>query len=481
MFDFKGKRLHFIGIGGVGVNALANFAHDFGAEVSGSDIRLNNLCSMLLKKGVNIWQGENECAMSDADTVVYSSAIKPDNRELTYARSHNIATFERFEFLGEISKHFGCVIAIAGTHGKTSTTAMTAHILKKENKNFLAMIGGESVDYSNYVNNIYGPLENSIFLCEACEYKMSLLSLNPDIGVVTNVECDHPDCYENLQNVKTVFSKFLSQSKIKIVSCENRDLLETYHDRTVDKEKTQSAADSENNDEHTAIRDCEKTLSSRKFSILEKSADDISEHNATLYYDKDTVVSMETGKSKFVLTDDGEYNYINAAFAVRAARCIGISEKESAKRLLSYRGVKRRFEKANNIDNVPVFFDFAHHPTEIKNVLRRASVYGNLLVVFQPHTYSRTKAYLNEFVLSLCDEHIKTLVLMPTYAARELPEQGADSGVLASAIIDKNCINDVYLADSAKSTLDYVVSHVNGHDAIMFIGAGDIYDLRLLF
>lgn len=482
MFDFKGKRLHFIGVGGVGVNALARFAQDFGAKVSGSDAHFNGLCKILRESGADIWQGENEKAMTDSDAVIYSSAVKPSNRELAYAASHNIKTYERYEFLGEVSKLFGCVVAIAGTHGKTSTTAMLAHILKDEGKNFLAMIGGESVDLSNYVNNICDgvSLKDCIFLCEACEYKMSLLSLNPDIGVVTNAECDHPDCYENLKSVKRVFAKFLSQSKIKMTSIENRDLLCGFDERPLESIDMQEQGICDNRRDTCDSNQKSVVAHTDTFCVLEKNTNSIYEHTATFLFDNEIVKSMKLHQSECVLNDGGEYNYKNAAYAICVARTLGISENNGAKSLETYKGVKRRFERAKDIDGVPTYFDFAHHPTEIKSVLKRASAYGDLLVVFQPHTYSRTKAYLDDFVCALCDKIIKTLVIMPTYAARELPQQGADSDVLAKAIFDKNCKPSVYLANSANSTLDYVKNHADRHGAILFVGAGDIYDLRLL-
>nr|MDE5602110.1 UDP-N-acetylmuramate--L-alanine ligase [Clostridia bacterium] len=153
MTNLKDKKIHFIGIGGVGVNALAKLAMDSGAEVSGSDAKLNNLCARLMERGVKICEGENASMINGADMVVYSSAIKWDNAELVFAREHNIPTLERQEFLREVSKDYSQVVGIAGTHGKTTTTAMLTHILALCGKNFVSMIGGESVDYGNYVNN----------------------------------------------------------------------------------------------------------------------------------------------------------------------------------------------------------------------------------------------------------------------------------------------------------------------------------------
>ncbi len=448
MFELEKKRIHFIGMGGVGVNALAKFCIDFGARVSGSDMKLNSLCKEIVDRGGEVWQGENTEKMSDATLVVYSSAIKPMNTELSYALQNGIPALERYEFLGKVSSLFGKTVAIAGTHGKTTTTAMLTHILKKHNVSFVSMIGGECVDFGNYVNNISGDMNDGIFLCEACEYKQSLLALHPEIAVVTNAECDHPDCYKDINSVNAVFEKFFAQSRVCITSGKYSYLLG---------EENMYA------DESIAIRD-EKGIEIRacNFARCEDRICGISDSCGTLR-----------------LNDDGDYNYMNAEFAIFVANKLGICDAQKC--LEDYHGVKRRFEEGKRIGNTRVFFDFAHHPTEIKCVLNRAKKYGKMLVVFQPHTYSRTKAYLDDFADVLCSDCVDALVLMPTYSAREDRSQGVDSDLLVRAIFDKNCKKAVYLANSAQSTIDYVKSNAQKFDIIMFVGAGDIYRLKDMY
>lgn len=212
----KAKRGYFVGIGGVGVNALAKFVADFGIQISGSDAKINGLCNELIKNGAKLGKNPDFFELENADFLVFSSAIPSDNPEIAKAREKDIPVFERHEFLARVSNLFGQTVAIAGTHGKTTTTAMFAHILKSNNVKFAAMIGGESIEFSNYVNNTgvsqIEDLKDCVFLCEACEYKRNLLALDPRVSVALNAECDHPDCYDDLKSVKATFSKFLQKA-----------------------------------------------------------------------------------------------------------------------------------------------------------------------------------------------------------------------------------------------------------------------------
>lgn len=474
---------YFIGIGGVGVNALANFALDFGMSVAGSDQKINTLCNKLIKRGARIFSGgkeisterekeisaefENEVAtecgngmsneqkkcIENADFLCFSSAISQQNQELLYAKSLGIPIFERHELLAEFSFLFSKVIAIAGTHGKTSTTAMLTQILLANNQKFVSMIGGEGVDFSNYVNNTnatsFDELKDCIFVCEACEYKRNLLALKPDIAVVTNCELDHPDCYDNIGELNDVFANFLQKANVKIVSNEYLYLLgmaKTPHKGYVVKAVQGEAVDTM----RCAYKKSHATIS-------------LNEEIATLK-----------------LKDGGEYNYQNACMAIISAKCVGIKIDDAVRALESFKGVKRRFEYAGSISGAKVYFDFAHHPSEIRSAIKRAKTPHKMLVVFQPHTYSRTKAYLEDFASALGKKHngVNTLVLMPVYGAREQKNEGVDSVVLVKAIFDKFRKKDVYLMDSDISTCDFVISHAKCFDVILMLGAGDIYELK---
>lgn len=450
----KAKRGYFVGIGGVGVNALAKFVADFGIQIGGSDAKINGLCNELIKNGAKIGKNPDFFELENVDFLVFSSAIPSDNLEIAKARERDIPVFERHEFLAQVANLFGQTVAIAGTHGKTTTTAMLAHILKQNNVKFAAMIGGESIEFSNYVNNTGASqienLKDCVFLCEACEYKRNLLALDPRVSVVLNAECDHPDCYADLKSVKATFSKFLQKSRVKIV-CENNLEL-------IDKTK--------------------KSKGKNSFCVYVENG---KEKRIQCFF-KAGGAMVSDGKKvvKLKLKDEGEYNYKNATFAVAAGVACGLDFENCVHALESYQGVKRRFERADDIGKTKVYFDFAHHPSEIAEVIKRARNLGKIMVVFQPHTYSRTKAYLDDFanVLGWKRNGVKTLAIMPTYAARESLSDGADSDALFNAIFDKYRKRGVYLLKDVQSTLDFVKSRAKSHDVILMIGAGDIYDLK---
>lgn len=442
MFDFVGKTVHFIGVGGISCNALAKFVLDFGGKMSGSDRKLTSICDVLQERGASLWQGEKPENIN-ADIVVFSSAIAKDNKELKYAREKGLPIFERHEFLGEVSRLFSMSVAIGGTHGKTSTTAMLTHVLKDNSFPFVSMIGGECVDYSNYVNNIgakgVAELKRHAFVCEACEYKRHFLSIKRDVGVITNIECDHPDCYNDIYSVKTAFEEF--------------------------------------------AKGCNFVIEQKKFNADESGNFNIKckDRILSMHIFGDGATVSENGKNigRFCLCDDGEYNYRNALYAIAAAKLLGVDYSSSLKSLESYKGVKRRFERCEEVDGAPLIFDFAHHPSEIECAIKRAEKYGNILLVFQPHTYSRTKAYLDDFALVLAKcPCVKTLAIMPVYPARETLSMGVDSDAIVKAIFDKFHKRDVYLLENAQSTVDFVKRHANQHDVVLMLGAGDIYDLK---
>jgi len=442
MICLKGKKIHFIGAGGMGVGALAKFAIESGASVGGSDAKCEDLCIELKRMGADIYEGKNPDAAEGADIVVYSSAIKECHPELLRARELGIRIMERQEFLHEVASGFHETVGIAGTHGKTTTTAMLAHIMRDFGLGFVAMIGGDSVEFGNYVNNCKCDSDD-IFLTEACEYKRNFLSLKPTVAVVTNVECDHPDSYESLESVRAAFDEYLSGAETKVYYVDgnrkgDRDIIaESLGERAVYHVTT-------------TCRDCKISLG-------------------------DELVC------EFSFEDGCEYNYANAALAAVTASVFGVRIADAVQSLQTFRGVKRRFERAGKIGGTPVYFDFAHHPTEIGCVLERAAAFGKILAVFQPHTYSRTKAYFDDFVNVLGnDRHIGDLLIMPTYAAREKNDPDNDYDALVKRIKEKCGKNCVY-AMKARDVLSFVRNNADGYGIILFIGAGDIYNLKANF
>lgn len=474
-------RIHFVGISGVGVNALAKFAAEMGFEVSGSDSRLSPLAKEL---DADIREGVCAHAVDGADMLVHTLAAGADHPEISRARVLGIPVVARHVMLCQVAKLFERDVAVAGTHGKTTTTAMLTHILFHSHKKFAAMIGGECVDFSNFVNNNialdisedmrrgfishcagedvseYCALRDrlvaggGIFVTEACEYKRGFLQLRPYIGVVTNVDFDHPDCYSSQEDVRAAFDEFLAGCRIKV---------------------TEDGAGGTRKNAHMGA-DIAKTRAEASGGYTVAIEGSGLSETLTLTAAHEVYVG-KTKACKLGLPMGGEYNFHNAMFAIAAAYALGISPCESASALSSFAGVKRRFERAGSMAGVPVYFDFAHHPTEIACALERAREAGSVLAVFQPHTFSRTKAYLDDFARVL-GEGDGALVLAPTYAARESIQDGVGIDALEARIRERYPTKLVFKAKDLRDVLQLANMLAPLHGSVLMLGAGDIYSLR---
>lgn len=455
-------RIHFIGIGGVSMSALALLMKRAGAEVSGSDKKASETLDRL-KDNVKVYVGTDLEMAGKADLVVYTSAVKEDDEELAYAKSRGIPTLDRAEFLGEIASNFGRTVAVAGTHGKTTVTAMIAVVMKGAGFDFVGHVGGET----EYGNTVFGgAFENAnfakfvdcakdgIFLTEACEYKKNLLRLRADIGVILNAECDHPDCYPDLGSVKRTFSKFADVCNSCVLPLSEIALCSYAHMRNFtyedyDERKTIARV----------LSNGDMDLFSYDYSGAEKT--------------KICVLKNKKKTAEITLPDLLPSTPMNVLFAFAVCDYLGIQSDDIVEKLREFSGVKRRNEYAGKLNEARVIFDYAHHPSEIRNIL---TAYPNALVVFQPHTYSRTAKYMDEFVDVL--SRTKAIVIMPTYGAREGENKVADSETLVRNILSKNAKSRVYATCSHSSTLELVKTLSPEFDKILLLGAGDIYDLK---
>lgn len=491
----KIDNIHFIGVGGTSLSALAKLMYMRGKIVTGSD-RERSAVTHELTKLFPVYIGENPDLVLGCDLVVFSSAVKEDNLELKEARRQGIPTLERHQFLGEIAGDFERTVAVGGTHGKTTVTALLTHALMKLDAPFTAHVGGET-EYGNLVTK-----GGDIFVTEACEYRRSLLSLNPHISVVLNAECDHPDCYQDLKSVLAVFLTFLSQGEIQVFStdfvgvCSNGhmtindnekwaipDKCKTLCQKMGEKGESGVIVSSNGNvniltyknmgtpkmnsqaDEKTCCR--ENEYDERRLATDDENKI-VSHENKILVYENEVYVTAVKPYDDNCATPE------NILFALAVLKVLGYDYDEGGKALESFGGVKRRNEFVGEIDGARVVFDYAHHPTQIRGIL--SSQKGKTMVVFQPHTYSRTKAYFDEFCSSLAEAH--TLVIMDTYGARESASNGVDSDALVNAISTKFAKQDVYGVLSFDKTLDFVISRAKDHDNVLFLGAGDIYLLK---
>ena len=435
------KYIHFVGIGGISMSGLAMLSLKRHIKVSGSDLTDSATLKKLKDMGAKISINHSSKNISGQDLVVYSGAIKSDNPELVEAKKQNIPCIERSEYLGFWSEKFAKSIAVGGTHGKTTTTSMLAKCFIDAKLKPEVHLGGE-VDF------LKGSVRagEKIFITEACEYRKSFLKLKRDYAILLNMEADHLDYYKTMQNLQNSFLQFANKANILVTSYE---LFTKY------KFKSNVITVSLNN---------EKAIYYAKNINLIGNAGGHSFEvykNGQFYYN-------------FAINVLGEFNVFNALCVIAMCDIFGIEKSSIYNSLLSFKGAKRRFENLGNLNNAKVIHDYAHHPTEISKVINAFRSYfkGELVVLFQPHTYSRTKDLLNEFIVALSSPMIDTLIMLPTYPAREKPKDGISAFELSKHIKQKrkNCF---YMTPKKASKYLYEQSQ-NNNIAYLILGAGDI-------
>jgi UDP-N-acetylmuramate--alanine ligase len=412
------KKVHFIGIGGIGMSALAQYFADHKVEVSGSDREASPVTELLERKGIKVMIGQKaENVPADAEAVVYSDAISEDNPERARAHELNIKLRSYFQMLGEVSAG-KTTVAVAGTHGKTTVTGMLAKILADAGAEPTAVIGSIVKDFgSNYVAGT-----SNLFIVEACEYKDHLLELSPQVLVITNLEWDHTDYFPSLEAMQQTFKK------------------------AIEKVPADGA-------------------------IVTNSANP---NIAPLLVDAKARVVDYTTESAYNLKLVGEFNQENARAAASAARAVlpSITDDIISTSLATFHGTWRRFEyKGKTERGADVYDDYAHHPTAVKATLHalRAKVSGQIIAAFHPHLYSRTRDLLDEFATAFVD--VDRLLIAPIYAAREVDDGSISSEILAERIratgVDATALPFEDIGRELKI--------VEEGDTIITMGAGDIY------
>ena len=435
-------KIHFIGIGGISMSALAKLCHNNGMIVSGSDRVSSEITDELKNIGIKIYIGHDKNNIHNIDAVCYTIAVGKNNVELVEAQRKNIVIFERADLLEQISYNYKHVIAVSGTHGKTTTCGMIASIFISANKNPTIHIGGDCETVGG--NLRIGGKE--FFITEACEFKKHLLKIPHEVGVVLNIEADHPDSYADINDLHDTFDRFCGMSsEVNIVGENYVSLLKNRCKYNV---KTFS-----------------KGIGGNYF------AKNIRQFKSG----KITFDCYKNGEffSKFCLNEFGKHNVFNALASIAVADYYNISKFAMFEGLKNFSGVKRRFRFVGKINNSIVIEDYAHHPTEIKAVIdcAREVFDKKIVVVFQPHTYSRTKSLFGEFLK--CFDGANQIYILPTYSAREKPIKNASGKFLAKALMfkQKNC---KYVASfgAMKKILKTMQN-----DVILLVGAGDIESL----
>ena len=435
------KKIHMIGIGGSGMCPLAEILTSKGYTVSGSDNYESDTLKRLKKQNLKIYMSHDKKNIKDCDLVVYSAAIKRDNPEIVGAIEKNIPVIERSEMLGIITSTYKNLIAVSGTHGKTSTTSMITQILTEADADPTAIIGGKLPFLGG--NSRIGKSQNIV--CEACEYVDTFLNLNPAISIILNVDSDHLDYFKNLDGVINSFNKFAKKTT---------DLLII------------------NGDDANSI----KATKDVKIPIIK-----IGMNSTNKYYAQNIVESKGICVSFDVLRDGkklmtaelsvpGKHNLYNALAAIAVADYMGLSLNKTKIALKSFTGVHRRFEILGNINNITIADDFAHHPTEIKATLSAAKNMGykRVITIFQPHTYSRTSMFLNEFAEALKISDL--VILSEILAVREKNTYNIHSEDLQNKI--DGCI---YLK-TFEEISEYILKIAQPNDLILTMGGGNIYE-----
>ena len=441
--------VHFIGIGGISMSGLAEILHERGFKISGSDMKASPLTEHLQSLGISVALPQSrENIAQGIELCVYTAAISEENPELLEAKRQNVPTMTRAELLGSIMKNYKEAINVSGTHGKTTTTSMIGEILMEAQMDPTITVGGMMKDIGG--NLRVG--KSDVFLAEACEYTNSFLSFFPTIEVVLNIEEDHLDFFKDINDIRSSFRKFIEKLPENGILIFNKDIP---------------------HEEYFL-----QNLPGRKIITFgHNDADYTANFISYDHYARPTYTLFEKGedRGKVTLGVTGEHNIYNSLSAIAVARAIGIPFDTIKKGLLEFSGTDRRFQLKGKVNGFTIIDDYAHHPQEIAATIATAKKYPHkkLWVAFQPHTYSRTLALMDDFAgaLSQADE----IILADIYAAREQNTVGVSSDDLRKLMLSQN--TNVYYIPDFPSIEEFILSHLEEGDLLITMGAGNIVDV----
>lgn len=435
------ERIHLTGIGGAGMSGIAEYLLKNNYKVTGSDMNLSAVTKKLENLGAKIFQGHKESNLpDDTELVIYTSAVKDDNEELSKALRLKIHIMKRAEALGNIVND-KFLIAVSGTHGKTTTSAMIAKVLIDENYDPTVFIGGLP-DFLDGNSSRSGRSEYAV--AEADEYDRSFYHLKPDIAVITNIDEDHLDIYKDIEDIKKSFRHFID-------NCKKGSRIIAYGD-------------------DGNIREVLKDFKNTVYYGFGENNDCIIKN-----------VSYDNGKVEFSINDDeillrvpGNHNILNSAAAFLAAKELKIRTDNFNSSIMNFHGVKRRLElKFEN--GIRIYDDYAHHPTEVRASLEAIKKIhsGRIITLFQPHLFTRTRDFYREFGNAFLETDI--LFLTKIYPARETEIEGVDSGLILSEYLKSG--KKGYYIENKESLLSELENIIMEGDVILFQGAGDITEL----
>lgn len=435
-------KIHMIGIGGAGMSGIAEVLQSRGHEVSGSDLKESAYTRRLQEAGITVYIGHDTAQVGEADQVVISTAIPKTNPELLEARRRSIPVLPRAAALASILEG-GRSVAVAGTHGKTTTTSMTVHVLRSLGENPTALVGGELNDIGS--NVAFG--REDLVVAEADESDRSFLHLRPQAAIVTNVEFDHPDFYSSLEDVTETFARFLE-------ALPHDGHLVVCADDPVCLGLAEAAP-------------C--TVTTYGISAGDLKAEVLGPNSYTLFEGGEQRGVVELGVY-------GRHNVLNSLAAAAIARWLGRDAYEAALTLKSFGGVRRRFQVKGERRRVRVVDDYAHHPTELSATLDAARSTmeddGRVIAVFQPHRYSRTRALYREFGEAF--DAADAVVITEVYGAGEMPEPGVNGKLIVDAICETRGHPEVFYLPRQDAIPGVLTEISKPGDLVLTLGAGDI-------
>ncbi len=448
--NFKNPiHVHFIGIGGISMSGLAEILLDEGFTISGSDSKESDLTKHLEARGIQIFYGQKASnIIPGIDLVVYTAAIHEDNPEFAEAKSKNLPMLTRAELLGQIMDNYENSIAVAGTHGKTTTTSMISQILLEAKTDPTITVGGilDAINGNLRVGN------SEVFISEACEYTNSFLNFRPKYSIILNIEAEHLDFFKDINDIRASFRKYSANTLANGATIINGEI-----------------------DNYEEIVD---GLPQQIITYGLNSTYDYYAENITYDEKACAIFSAMHNGTKIMdvhLNVPGKHNVSNSLAAIALCQAMNIPTEAIISGLAKFGGANRRFQYKGEIDGVTIIDDYAHHPTEIRATLTAAANYPHkrLVLVFQPHTYSRTKAFLNDFadVLSMAD----VVVLADIYAAREQNTYGISSKDILNLLKEKG--TDAYYFPTFDEIEKFLLKNCINGDLLITMGAGNVVEI----
>ncbi|MDD2627930.1 MAG: UDP-N-acetylmuramate--L-alanine ligase [Clostridia bacterium] len=452
------KKIHMIGIGGISMSGIAVMLKNSGYLVTGSDSNNGDMIEMLKSEGIPVIIGHDMDNTAKADLIIYTAAVKQSDPELVYAHSLNIPVIERAPFIGELLKNYQKTICISGMHGKTTTTSMIASAFMGLEKAPTVLVGSKLKELGN-VNYLIG--SNEYFILEACEYVDSFLNFPPQTAIILNIEEEHLDYFKDITQIENSFASFIKMLPV------NGNLVINHDDEN-----------------------CNNVLSKVSDFILEKNIFvynySLKDNNASLYannleinslgcYSFDVYINNVFAKH-ISLSTPGKHNVYNTLATIGSIIANDLNIDNAIPNIEAFTGASRRFEYKKTIgENVDVYDDYAHHPTEVKVTLESAKnkTKNRIISVFQPHTYTRTKALLDDFVEAFLDSDIT--IVTDIYAARELDDGSINSEMMVDKLVE-NGATATYVS-SFEAISKIILDIIEPGDIVLTIGAGTITKL----